>query len=80
MIYRAAKPVSGLTPHHLTFLFPLIVVGGVVVGWNIVCKEFGIDFGKIPVVRELVTGVEGWDVDLEGVAEFFGMVEDKLVQ
>jgi hypothetical protein len=75
VIYRAANPVTGLTPHHLTFLVPLIVVGSAVVGWNILCKELGIEFGKVPILRELILGAEEWDVDWEGVREFFGMVE-----
>jgi len=80
VLYRAAKPMSGLSPHNLTFLVPFLVVGSAVVGWNVLCQELGIEFsgvfGKAGIVGRVLGGAEeGWDVDWDGVREFFGMVE-----
>lgn len=72
--------MTGITPHNLTFLVPFLVVGSAVVGWNVLCTELGIEFtgiwGKAGIVgRILGNAEEGWDVDWDGVREFFGMVE-----
>jgi hypothetical protein len=80
IIYRSAKPMTGLSPHNLTFLVPLLVIGSAVVGWNVLCVELGIEFsgifGKGGIVERVLGGVEeGWDIDWDGVREFFGMVE-----
>jgi len=78
IIYRAAKP-AGLSPHNLTFLVPFLVVGSAVVGWNVLTKELGLEFGEMwgkhSLLGQLIHGVEEWDVDWESVGEFFGMVE-----
>jgi len=80
IIYRTAKPMTGLTPHNLTFLVPFLVVGSAVVGWNVLCTELGIEFtgvfGKAGIVGRILGGVEeGIDIDWDGIREFFGMVE-----
>lgn len=82
VIYRTAKPLTGLSPHNLTFLVPFLVVGSVVVGWNVLTSELGIEFsgvwGKGGIVGRILGGAEEgwWDaVDWEGVRDFFGMVE-----
>jgi len=72
--------MTGITPHNLTFLVPFLVVGSAVVGWNILCAELGVEFtgiwGKAGIVGRFLGNVdEGWDVDWDGVREFFGMVE-----
>ena len=83
IIYRAAKPITGLSPHNLTFLVPFLVVGSAVVGWNVLCTELGIEFtgvfGKAGIVGRILGSVEdgtGIDIDWDGVREFFGMVEN----
>jgi hypothetical protein len=78
IVYRTAKPYTGLTPHNINFLVvPILVVGSAVVGWNILCHELGMDspgvFGKMGRVFGDVE--EGWDFDWDAVREFFGMVE-----
>ena len=83
VIYRAARP-AGLSPHNLTFLVPFLVVGSAIVGWNVLTKELGIEFewiggGKDGFWMQLIHGVEEWDVDWDGVREFFGMVEGNLL-
>jgi hypothetical protein len=79
VIYRVAKPAM-ISPHNLTFLVPFIVVGSAVVGWNVLCQELGIEFsgvfGKAGLLGKVLGGAEEFDVDWDGVREFFGMVED----
>jgi hypothetical protein len=79
VIYRTAKPMTGLSPHNLTFLVPFLVVGSAVVGWNVICQEMGIEFGifgKTGILGNFLGGVEeGFEVDWDGVREFFGMIE-----
>ena len=84
IIYRSAKPMTGISPHNLTFLVPFLVVGSAVVGWNILCTELGVEFrgifGKTGIVGKILGDVEeGWEIDWDGVRdgvmEFFGMVE-----
>jgi hypothetical protein len=82
VIYRTAKPLTGFSPHNLTFLVPFLVVGSVVVGWNVLTTELGIEFsgvwGKEGIVGKIFGGAEEgwWDaVDWDGVRDFFGMVE-----
>jgi hypothetical protein len=80
IIYRAAKPITGITPHNLTFLVPFLVVGSAVIGWNVICTELGIEFtgvfGKAGIVGRILGGVEeGIDIDWDGVREFFGTIE-----
>jgi hypothetical protein len=79
VIYRAAKPMTGFSPHNLTFLVPFLVVGSAVVGWNVICQEMGIEFGifgKAGILGHFLGGVEeGFEVDWDGVREFFGMIE-----
>lgn len=77
--YRAAKPMTGLSPNNLSFLVPFLVVGSAVIGWNVLCKELGIEFtgvfGKAGVVTRVFGGEGGFEVDWDAVGEFFGMVE-----
>lgn len=79
VIYRTAKPMTGLSPHNLTFLVPFLVVGSAVVGWNVICQEMGIEFGvfgKAGILGKFLGGVdEGFEVDWDCVREFFGMIE-----
>ena len=80
VIYRTAKPMTGFSPHNLTFLVPFLVVGSAVVGWNVLCKELGVEFtgiwGKAGLVGRVLGNVdEGFEVDWDGVREFFGMIE-----
>jgi hypothetical protein len=82
VIYRSAKP-AGLSPHNLTFLVPFLVVGSAIVGWNVLTKELGVEFdwgtGKHGFWGQLIHGVQEWDVDWDGVREFFGMVEESVL-
>jgi hypothetical protein len=78
VLYRAAKPMTGISPHNLTFLVPFIVVGSAVVGWNVLCQELGVEFslfGKAGILGKVLGGAEEFEVDWDGVREFFGMVE-----
>lgn len=80
IIYRTAKPMTGFSPHNLTFLVPFLVVGSAVVGWNVLCKELGVEFtgiwGKAGLVGRVLGNVDdGFEVDWDGVREFFGMIE-----
>lgn len=80
VIYRTAKPMTGFSPHNLTFLVPFLVVGSAVVGWNVLCQELGVEFtgiwGKAGLVGRFLGNVdEGFEVDWDGVKEFFGMIE-----
>jgi hypothetical protein len=80
VIYRTAKPMTGFSPHNLTFLVPFLVVGSAVVGWNVLCQELGVEFtgiwGKAGLVGRFFGNVdEGFEVDWDGVREFFGMIE-----
>jgi len=76
-VFRATKPM-GFTPHNLTFLVPFLVVGSAVVGWNVLCNELGVEFsvfGKGGLLGRVFEGAEEFEVDWDGVREFFGMVE-----
>ena len=49
-------------------------------GWNVLCKELGVEFtgiwGKAGLVGRVLGNVdEGFEVDWDGVREFFGMIE-----
>lgn len=81
ILYRSAKPITGISPHNLTFLVPFLVVGSAVIGWNVLCQELGIEFsgvfGKSGVVGKLLNGVEeGWEIDWDSIREFFGIIEN----
>jgi len=72
--------MTGFSPHNLTFLVPFLVVGSAVVGWNVLCKELGVEFtgiwGKAGLVGRVLGNVDdGFEVDWDGVREFFGMIE-----
>jgi hypothetical protein len=79
VVYRAAKPITGISPNNLTFLVPFLVVGSAVIGWNVLCKELGLEFtgvfGKAGLVAQVFGGDGGFEFDWEAVGEFFGMVE-----
>ena len=78
VIYRGAKPLARFSPHDMSFLVPFLVAGTAIVGWNVLCQELGIEFGlfgKGGIVGKVFGGDDGWDIDWDGVREFFGMVE-----
>lgn len=77
VIYRGARPLTGFSPHDMSFLVPFLVAGTAVVGWNVLCQELGIEFGLFGKggLAGRIFAEDGWDVDWDGVREFFGMVE-----